>query len=1259
VRNFSIILISIAILTIFCLSLFGDDSIKNHDWAMWRYDANRSASSPLELPEMLYLQWVREYPKLKPTWDDPLNQDLMQFGKVYEPVVLGKTLFVGSSASDWVTALDTETGEEKWIFYADAPIKLPLVADKGKVYFTSDDGHLYCLDAVEGKLIWKFRGGPTDRKVLGNERIISTWLARGGAVLKDGVIYFAAGIWPFMGIFIYALDAETGKVIWANDSTGPIYMNQPHNSPSYAGVAPQGTLVISGDRLLVPCGRSVPACFDRNTGKMLYYHLAEYNKSGGAFVAALGDLFVNYHRDYVTSLYSLADGKSLIPKFGKIPVMTDQAFYCMGDEVIAYELGKIVKYEKKVEMVKVEQWVVNQRWKCSVDATGDLIKAGNRLYAGGKGIVSAIDIPKSKEDPIVSWKVRIDGTVARIIAADSKLFVVTLEGNIFAFGGDEVKPKIHEHIPKKPVIAENVLNKAKSILETTGISDGYCLAYGLETGDLIMALAENSKLRIIALDTDPAKVDQLRRKFNATGLYGERISVQVGDPFTFRFPPYIASLIVVENADLAKNVDFLKSIYPSIRPYGGTACLITSENITTQIQEIGLPQAKIKFDKSLLLLTKDGPLPNSADWTHQYGDIANTVKSDDQLVKLPLGILWFGGNSNMDVLPRHGHGPPEQVIGGRLFIVGIGLLNARDVYTGRLLWQKKLPKMDTFGVYYNETYADTPLDTAYNQVHIPGANARGTNFVATLDKVYIIQKEGCLVLDSATGDKITEFKLPEDPKTGRPSEWGYIGVYKDYLIAGAGFVSYDDFLETDLYSSSKKDPFYNYDVTSSKKLVVMDRNTGKIYYTLDSKLGFRHSAIAVWNDMLFCIDRLPNPVYNTLKRRGEKYPSSDVATLTAYNLTNGDLIWNNTENIFGTWLGYSKEHDILIQATRSSRDMIRDEPGKGMTAYRASDGKILWNIDVAYGGPVMLHDESIITDRYAYDLLTGEQKMRADPLTGKKTHWEFKRNYGCNYVIASEYLLTFRSAAAGFFDLSNDGGTGSFGGFKSGCTSNLVSANGVLNAPDYTRTCSCSYQNQTSLAMVYDPDVEIWTEYPSERVNEPIKSIGINFGAPGDRMSDDGILWLEYPIVGGPSPVVPVSINPEKYERFIHHSSKIQGDGLKWVTASGIKGISSVKITLAEKTEQNKTVRPYTVRLYFSDPDDINNGQRVFDVSIQGQKVLTSFDIIKETGGRYNPIVKEFKGIKVSDDLIVEFTPSNSDKSYTPLICGMEIRNED
>src|SRR6185369_13059948 len=105
---------------------------------------------------------------------------------------------------------------------------------------------------------------------------------------------FAASIWPFMGIFIHALDARTGAVVWTNDGDGSLYMKQPHNSDSFAGVAPQGPLVAIGGKLLIPGGRSVPACYDRATGQLLRYQLAENGKrGGGSAVAAVDQLFFN------------------------------------------------------------------------------------------------------------------------------------------------------------------------------------------------------------------------------------------------------------------------------------------------------------------------------------------------------------------------------------------------------------------------------------------------------------------------------------------------------------------------------------------------------------------------------------------------------------------------------------------------------------------------------------------------------------------------------------------------------------------------------------------------------------------------------------------------------------------------------------------------------------------------------------------------------------------------------------------------------
>lgn len=141
--------------------------------------------------------------------------------------------------------------------------------------------------------------------------------------------------------------------------------------------------------------------------------------------------------------------------------------------------------------------------------------------------------------------------------------------------------------------------------------------------------------------------------------------------------------------------------------------------------------------------------------------------------------------------------------------------------------------------------------------------------------------------------------------------------------------------------------------------------------------------------------------------------------------------------------------------------------------------------------------------------------------------------YGCNTAVGSEHLLTFRSGAAGFCDLAGDCGTGNIGGFRSSCMANLIAADGVLNAPDYTRTCVCAYQNQCSLALIHMPKVEQWT---FSNLDKPPEEFAISFGAPGDRRDANGMMWYDEPRVGGASPDLQVTVTGKTLRSIRHHS---------------------------------------------------------------------------------------------------------------------------
>lgn len=1143
------------------------------DWPMWRCDAQRTAASPETLPSGMKLLWTRDYGPRQQAWDDPLNHDLMTYDRIFEPIVMDGRLFVGFNDQDKLTALNAQTGEELWSFFTEGPVRVPPAGHNGRVYFCSDDGFLYCVHAETGKLQWKLQGGPSAQHAIGNQRIVSAWVARGGPVIRDGTVYFAASIWPFMGTFIYAVDADTGTIVWVNDSTGSQYIKQPHSAPSFAGVAPQGVLVATEEILLVPGGRSVPAAFDRSTGAFRYFKFNEGGKgTGGSFLAADDKHYYVHTRLRGTRAFDLKGGV--------------KTAFTPDEPVLSEGLAFASVVEKSKTLIRAFGPNQKSLWELDVDATGDLIRCGEHLVAAGKQALTAVRLPADPKSKVatVDWKLSVTGSVQRLLASDKKLFAVTLEGSIHCYGlGGGGLTHYGQDSPKPLAVRPDVSQVAADIL-SSGNPEGYAFWFGSADDELINAVAAKSAfVQLAVVDHDKARVDRLRTTLDNAEIYG-RVTAHESETATFMPPQNVAHMVFVgRELTAAGDTRVIAAAYEAVRPYGGVMYLLADNDqpkIASNVKAMKLEQADVTVAKHGVVVRRIGALPGSADWTHQYGDIGNTIKSNDSRVKLPLGVLWFGGSSNMDVLPRHGHGPTEQVIGGRLFIQGTNSLSARDVYTGRVLWKRDFNQLGTFDVYYDATYKNTPLDPQYNQVHIPGANGRGTNYVVTDDRVYILEGDTCHALDPATGKTLLDIRLPAD-KSGDHKEWGYLGVYKNVLIGGTGFANYRS--RNDLNFDADKDLSKNkkgfgsksLDRAASMALTGFDRHSGKQLWKVDAIHSFWHNGIVAGNDRIYCLDRNPKRVEEALKRRGKSSP--DTYRILAIDHRSGSTLWEIAENIFGTWLGYSESKDALLQAGASASDRLSDESGTGMSVYSGADGKIRWqNNSLNYSGPCILHNDLIITNANSYkesagafNIDTGKQDLIANPLTGELQPWKITRAYGCNSIIASENLLTFRSGAAGFYDLLTNSGTGNLGGFKSGCTSNLVVANGVLNAPDYTRTCSCAYQNQTSLALVHMPKMEMWTvniaaaQADVNSSDKPVNRVGINFGAPGDRRDPNGLLWLEHPVVAGESPPLAISISPDG-NYFHRHGSTMHGEELPWVLATGVAGVSDITIGLKQ-----------------------------------------------------------------------------------------------
>jgi outer membrane protein assembly factor BamB len=1226
----------------FLVTLAADSSAT--DWPTWRFDAGRSASTPEALPSSLNLQWTRVLPALKPAWpEDPR----LQFDASYEPVVGGEMLFYGSSRNDSVTAVDLKTGEQRWRFFAEGPVRFAPLVHKGRVYFGADDGALYCLDAKSGTLQWRFVAAPTGRKVIGSERVISVWPVRGGPVLVDGRIHFTVGVWPFEGTFLYSVDPESGRVLGKEQVEDSAGATVEHDVITLNDLTPQGYLAANSAELLIPQGRATVATLNRKTKAFGRYSYGTHSVTN--YHVAASDRLL-FHGAVTYDMQT----KKQISSSTRTPVITDKVMYsAVGSAVVAFDMNEIQLIEKKDRRGKVTKVpVLGKLWTLPLDklrgvtaaeaaklaAAGPLvvdIRAGNHLFGHQGGFVFGIDLSDAKQ-PTVTWRANVEGQVSSMIAANGRLIVTTSTGHMHSFGEGAVKPTVFRDSDSGLDLAiPGWSGRVAKLLEERDPGDAYCVVLGVGYGELISELVRQSKLRVVVVDADPKRIATFRKLYDQRGLYGTRLVAHVGDPLSFEMPPYMANLVVSETPEkfgLNSNPAAIVEVFRLLRPYGGTAWLPGDANeyakIAATVGAAELAQAELKQGTDYSLLTRPGALPGSADWTHEYGDASNTLMSRDNLVKAPLGVLWFGGPASDGSLfyNRHYWGPSMAVIGGRMFIQGPGKMTAVDVYTGRILWQ-------------------LPLEGKAN--YLPGRRGNdfegslaGYHFLAVEDAIYLVHEKSCLKLDPTTGEQINEFKLqkPDD-------DWGRIRVVDNKLIAE---------VFRDIDADKTKLPPGRQLLAGSKaavEIVAMDRNTGSKIWSYEAEASF--PVLSVGKDRVFAFDGALESFYKDWKRRGTIPKASDIKYAKAIDLETGKLVWEHETDFIGTWMSYGGGKDVVLMSNKSS-----------IMAINGRNGKELWkqtSEGVGFRGhPESLWDRVIVwNDRLldqrgpglAWDLTTGKRVPRIHPVTKEETPWEFtKSGHHCNYAIASPHLMTFRAGDAGFCDIES-GNTSRLKGFRSGCRNSLIPANGVLNAPNMAHGCVCGYSLFTSLALVNLPQTEVWS-YSALKFDpkkDAVKRIGINFGAPGDRQDDSGTLWVDYPNKGGTSPAIPMTVKADSPRYFRRHSSLLKGDGVNWVAGSGVEGATSVTLTLS--ATEPKTPQSYTVRLHFAEPDDAQPGERVFDIALQGKPMAENVDIARDSGDSNSALVREFANVEAGRSLKLDLIP----RVGRPILSGISV----
>lgn len=988
------------------------------DWPMFRGNADRSGYTSETLPVELSLQWTHKPAHAPvPAWP---RDDRMVFDRAHHVVVAGGTAYFGGSVDGKIHALDTATGRRKWAFFTDAPVRFAPVVWKDQVYAVSDDGHLYCLAAVDGTLIRKWRGGSDDDMVLGNGQLTSRRPARGGPVIRDGILYYAAGIWQSEKVYIHALSLETGKIVWTNDDSGAIYMPQPHGGANAkSGVSAQGYLVAGADQLFVPTGRAVPAAFNRADGAFQYYHLQKNGHTGGTTTSASGSFLYNGGIAFLAK-----DGK-LSSKLGKgvVAAFAGGIVHAGGNTLRALKVTEKTERDRRGKPKKVLSH--EELWTAKGLAGGlSLAVAGETIISAGGGDVSTVNINNREQ----RWTGKVDGRPFGLAVADGKLFVSTDRGTIHCFAAaKQEKPALVEFSPQgKPAQANDIyVAAAEEIIKKTGVTEGYCVDFGCGDGRLAEELARRTKLEIFAVDSDPKNVAAARKRLDAAGLYGSRVTVHLRDLSQTNYPKYLANLIVSGRAvtDEAA-VSGSKERSRLQRPYGGVIC-------------VGKPGA-MKPDTR-------GALANAGSWTHQYSNAANTCCSTDA-IKGPLSVLWFRDVS-LEMPQRHGRGHAPLFHGGRLFVEGVDALRAVDAYNGRTLWEFAIP-----GVL-----------RAHNADHLMGTAGTGSNFCIAGDSLYVHQADHCFRLNVATGEVLGKFVAPKHAD-GTTGKWGYIACENGVLF---GSLVNETHVVRHLYLAADMSKMFS----ESKLLFGMDAESGKLLWRYDAAESVRHNAIAIGDGRVFLIDRRiakDDRLDRAAKRRGGKKPKFKpephlTGSLVILDARTGETKVKNDKDIFGTVLAFSDEHDMLLMTYQPTVFRLPSELGGRMAVFRASEGYRVWDKKMKYVTRPLVNGRTIYAQGGAWDLLTGDSRP-----------FEFKRSYGCGQVAGGKNLLLFRSATLGYLDLSQAGkpGTGTsktgatrnFGGIRPGCWINALPVGGLVLLPDASAGCRCSYQNRSWVA---------------------------------------------------------------------------------------------------------------------------------------------------------------------------------------------------
>ena len=568
---------------------------------------------------------------------------------------------------------------------------------------------------------------------------------------------------------------------------------------------------------------------------------------------------------------------------------------------------------------------------------------------------------------------------------------------------------------------------ARKVVNMGGVDRGLCALIG-GPRDLPVQIVQCSNLLVHVREPDPSVVAIQRRLAKEAGLCIDRLIVELGAVKKLPYADNMVDVVIATGADAGTLArlsasEVLRILTPEataiIASTGGT----TAEQLRRWARAGKAGDVKIRqTDGGAWLTLSKPPLEGADDWSHWEHSPDNNPVSTDTVIKAPY-MTQFLAEPYYIGMPAI-----TTAAGGRTFLATghiahhvrewdmVNKLIARNGYNGTVLWQRDLP--------------DDYL-------------SHRSAFVATKDIFYMIDGDGCLMLDARTGAERGRIQIPS-----LKGNWKWMAMRDGVLYAMAG----DEKGGAKIIKGDRNFGGWSWADLSegyySKPRVPWGFGTKLAAYKLDDKR-------VLWEHT----EETPIDSRALAMRDSKLFVYCPTSHLRSLNTETGDTEWTNSS--YET-LNLIEEPGRGLTSTPGFRSaciavagpeavIIQGQTRMNVIAVSPENGELLWKKKKITNNPnaIFLDDQAVL------GVGPGSQHVAIDPVSGDvQDNYKF-RKAACTRLTATPDSMFVRGEGTLRFDRASkkvlvDGGV------RPACNDGALPANGMLYIGPWACDCNLS-----------------------------------------------------------------------------------------------------------------------------------------------------------------------------------------------------------